>query len=209
METKSLELTEIENQYINRPLEEEHLSFEEFEILSNLRKKLKPIELRLYMPSAPKVFKVGDKVWVWVSRNHNKPKKVSSWLGGYSISMEYSYNSKVGGIVEKVHKDGTYDVTSAISHFTNVNPSRIGMRNVSDLSNVIIPEELKNISTDRLLKAYKSSRIHNYFSNSTTNTFINGSYYSPEEVKAELGKREHIYSKDDLTLVRELKSKNK
>lgn len=197
-------------EYINRPIEEEHLSFEDYKKLCALREAAKPKQKHI---SSDKKFNVGDNVWVWVLRSHKNPKKVGSWLGGYSYSMEYSYYDKFGGVVDKVNDDGTYNVSSSLGYYRNISKHRVGTRNVQDLSHINIPEVLKKITTNRLLNAYKKScktvEINGSYMYKSTGVMIRGTKYSGDVIKAELANREHIYSKNDIEMMNELKNKTK
>jgi len=190
---ETTELTETQKLYVERPIEEEHLTFEEFEKVLSLRNAYKPKKSMIHT-ATKRGWEVGDKVWVYVKR---------------------TVGERVGGIVEKVHKDGTVDVTSAIKHFKNV--KNVSRRNVEDLSHIEVPEELKRVSTSRLLNAFKASGVYRWWYNhndeeyennsgfeSHTNVFINGKKYDSDVVKAELNTREHIYSKQDKELVKQL-----
>jgi len=174
-------LTEIQKQYINRPIEEEFLSFEEFQKIINLRiipKKTTSI--------VKNKFNVGDRIWIFVK------------------------SGKIGGEISNVNEDGTYNITSKITNFNNVSSNRILIRKYEDLSHIEIPVELKKISTDRLLNAFKKSLRYVWNENVKYDELvhfpiiINDVEYDPI-IKAILNKREHIFSNIDKNLIEELK----
>jgi len=195
-----LQLTEEEQAYIDRPIEEEFLSFENFVEVYRLRRAnerdayWKGKQLKLKETKEAERFKVGDKVWVLTYRkSENK--------------MKFGTHEQVGGIVHTVHKNGTYDVTSAITFFKGVHCSK---RTVKDLSSIEVPEEIKKMSTNRLLKIFKKSFVHRWideyddFYTGHVEIIIGQHSYKPEVIQAELNTREHIYSKQDIELVKQL-----
>lgn len=189
-----MEQTEISKElmelYINRPIEEEHLNFEEFVILNNLRvQRNKDVEsTRKYLEfranlDKSKTVNLGDRVWFKIDE------------------------SLLGGIIRKINKDGTYDISSSMGYYKNIEYLR--KRIVEDLGHIKIPEKLKTLSTERLYHMYRRAFRFNHGWNPDcrdSNSFnISGENYSLNELKAELNTREHIYSMKDKRLLKKMR----
>lgn len=176
---------ELEELYVNRPLEEEDFTFEqwfkirELRIKSELASKCKKDTITLYRD----VVEIGDPVYFRIGDKKNKN------LQGYVINIRNKKN-----IWKK-----SVDISSALGTFNNISMSDVWYRKIKDMTEVEIPVELTKISTDRLLKCYKSVLRTNSW------VFINGKDYYPHVIKAELSKREHIFSNEDKKIMKSRK----
>ncbi len=109
-------------------------------------------------------------------------------------------NKYVGGIIRKVNKDGTCDVSTRFKFYENVRPWQ---RKKQDISNVVIPEVLKTIDTKRLLRMLQTTARYYYFWDEneyhTTDRelTIEGVTITRMQMKAELNNREHIVRNDE------------
>lgn len=188
---------EAEQAYIDRPIEEDGLAWEEFKKIFDLRNiKLWEAKYKRTPVDKPKPtpFEIGDKVYFRISRITNPDAKYYA-----------SVSERVGGVVIKVHKDNRCDVSSALGIFKN---KQCGIRRVDDFSSVEIPERIQKMGTARMLKAFKNSMVHTYYSSGHRQIFLEGSYYDPDVIQAELNKREHIYSKQDKKFIKQQKKHN-
>jgi hypothetical protein len=97
----------------------------------------------------------------------------------------------ISGYVVKKHKDGNYDVKTPYGIITNTTEMHVRKRFVEDLSNVIIPEELKTHTTQHLLK------LLNWYRVGHTEVLKDGTILSREHIKTELKNRPHIPTKKE------------
>ena len=81
----------------------------------------------------------------------------------------------------------------------------------ADKENVIIPDEYKKMSTERLLNLYRSIRFSYYYDvYDNDNDTIKNNHQKAIILKAELNLRGHILGKDETRVLRkELADKNK
>jgi len=189
---------EAEQAYIDRPIEEDGLAWEEFKKIFDLRSsKIWEDKFNRPMKQRPKTvpFDVGDRVYFRLNRLTNPDAK-----------LKMPVSERVGGLVIKVHKDNRCDVSCAFGIFKNV---VCGIRRVDDLSYVEIPEKIQKMSTSRLLKVFKNSMVHTWCNSGHYEIFIEGITYQPHIIQAELNKREHIYSRQDRKFVKQLKKNKK
>lgn len=171
-----MEYTEQEKRYIDRPIEEESLSFEAFVNLENLRNKQ---ESKLTPGKRHNIInhyslQNGDPVRITVPVN-DKDGKHNIELTGYVHDNSKSIYSPVVIVGDKL-----YDKYSQISK-----------RLVVDYSNVVVREEIKKMPTKQLLSHYRFKRSEYGFSSSTNP--VTGNYM--DELKAELSIRENIETK--------------
>jgi len=174
--------SELEKLYLTRPIEEEDYSFEQWAKIKELREQSSKKENNtnwkvLYRDVA----KVGDPVY----------------FNNETIRRQAGYLVKINNQTNRWKMSG--DISTALGVFKDIIMGKIWFREIKDMSDVVIPQELKTISTERLLNAYKSvirtwSDIH-----------INGCDYTKAEVKAELSIREHIFSGEDKKLMKKMK----
>jgi len=97
----------------------------------------------------------------------------------------------ISGYIVKKHKDETYDVNTPYGIITTTNEYKVRGRYVEDLSNVIVPEELKTYSTPYLLK------LLNWYRRNYTEVLKDGTILTTEHIKAELKNRPHIPTKGE------------
>jgi hypothetical protein len=97
----------------------------------------------------------------------------------------------ISGYVVKKHKDGTYDVKTPYNIITTTKEYSIRKRYVEDLSDVIVPEELKTYNTVYLLK------LLNWYRVGHTEVLNDGTIVSRKQIKAELKNRPHIPTKKE------------
>lgn len=176
---------ELKESYINRPIEDESYSFEQWLKVKELRKQAIP-DIRVsdstYMAYS-EVAEIGDPVY-FKPEESNKQR-----IAGYIINIRN----------KKDWWKMSADISSALGTFMDVKFRTISYREIEDMSDVEIPPELKSISTERLLKVYKSVLRIN------TDGYINSVGYPQHVMKAELGLRQHVFSKEDKKVIRKLK----
>jgi len=204
-------LTEMEQSYIDRPIEEEQLSFKQFSKVWLARRARKD-KRRAFSFYNQRIM------------NGPNDEKIKE---GDKVKVRFQLNDKieeVGGIVRKIYeqKDGSrkYDVSSGSINFkgivdrTTFKPMKqitytdwlgeeriawdygsyggVTKRTTEDLSHIEIPDTLKKIATHRLLTTYNLARRGNLMDF----VYINGKQYDPLVVKAELNNREDIPNKN-------------
>lgn len=176
-----MENTELEKLYISRPIEDECYTFEEWNKINALRDKSNTERVTSTEPVAlyRDIVAIGDPVSFVVEGNANN-------VGGYVVNIR---NKK-----DKWNK--TVDISSALGKFNNMSLNKVWYRHIEDMSDVVIPETLKAISTQRIINVYKSVLRTDAFG------YINGIDYPQHVMKAELGTREHIFSKEDKKLMK-------
>lgn len=172
----------LETLYLNRPIEDEDYTFEQWSKVRSLRNKSDLERKTECNPVAlyRDIVAVGDPVSFTIGDNTTKK------LAGYVINVRSP----------KDRWKKAVDISSALGTFENMGMDHVWFRHIEDMSDVEIPEVLKNISTDRLLKVYKSVlRTDSY-------GHINGTGYPQHVLKAELGTREHVFSKEDKKIMK-------
>jgi len=182
----SIETEALEKLYNERDISEKHLSIEHWEKLWSLRQqkdvalKRKQHPSRCYSTYEPHVFEIDETCSIRVKVN-----------GSFK---------QVGGIVRKVNKDGTCDVSTGFKYYENV---KAWQRTKQDMSKVEIPEVLKKIDTKRLLAfLQRSARSYYYYEYDEYHTvdkdlYIEGTHVTRKQVKAELYNREHLVRNDE------------
>lgn len=95
----------------------------------------------------------------------------------------------VGYITEKT--GDTFTVSTPYGVMKNVELKYLSRRYYEDLSHVVIPDELKSISTNTLLSELRFRRSYSYsYNDYHCGTFI--SKFDDEQIKAELRLRPHV-----------------
>ena len=165
-------MSEQEQRYIDRPIEDEGLSFEAFVKLENLRDdQSKKINVVQQTTNRTYCFKKGDPVRIVVQFNDKFGKHTIELVGYTNDDEKYEPSVIVGDTV----------YTEYLS---------IRGRNVIDYSNVVVREEIKKMPTKQLLSQYRFKRSE--YVCSSTNP-MTGNYM--DEMKAELSTRENIETK--------------
>lgn len=190
-----------EIEYINRPVEEEFLSYEEYSRIKALREaeRIKTKYKGGYVVQ-PIVYNIGDRVKFNYDTDIPVKKSNRFW---YSTTKKVA----IGGIIAGVNLDGTFNITSSMGYFENV--KHVAHRKVKNTSDVVIPEGLKKISTDRLLTMFR------VYSRAEQRGLYDEYYkrinfmFTVSEIRAELNTREHIYTKEDRKLLKIIKNKTK
>jgi hypothetical protein len=100
----------------------------------------------------------------------------------------------ISGYVVTEHKDGTYNVKTPYGIITTTKEYSIRKRYVEDLSDVIVPEELKTYTTPNLLK------LLNWYRRGYTQVLNDATIISREQIKAELKTRPHIPTKKEKSI---------
>lgn len=101
----------------------------------------------------------------------------------------------ISGRITKVYGNGVYDVNTPYGVITNHDKVtfEIRYRPVQDLTNVVVPEELKTISTHKLLKLLQEHRSGNA-------EYYEAPTWTKEQIKAELMYRPHVPTKGEKKL---------
>lgn len=94
-------------------------------------------------------------------------------------------NSEENGTITKILENNQYEITTTTKKVVIKSHKSLKSRVVIDYSNIIIPEELKKISDDRLLDTLKRCRFKGH------------PKFTLDEIKAELLKRGHIKRKSE------------
>jgi len=128
-------------------------------------------------------------------------------------------DTKFTGKVEKVHGSGqnswnyTYDISSPNGILKGLEYNQVTKRNLPDLSSIVVPEELKDLSAGLLLKLLRSTYGWNYDNigpdPGAGYTWYQGKSYSDMEIKAALVGKPHVGNKRERQRVKEHKRKSK
>lgn len=160
-------------------------------------------------PKCKKNFAVGDTV------------SISTWYPEFGKDINY----KVGGVIRKKYGDkDLYDISTGLKLFKKVSSRYIYHRVVSDLSLVEGEPKLRNVSTVRLLKVFKTYQLKlycNYWDNWVEDENIEDvdikvqmlvpNYglitVTGDQIRKELNSREHILNKKEKKFLKDEKSK--
>lgn len=118
------------------------------------------------------------------------------------------------GKIEKVNGtnvwDVSYDVSSPYGILKDLDYRQVTKRNLQDLSNVEIPEELKNLPANKLVKMLRSTYgvYREYGDAGAGHVWFNGKSYSDVQIKAALIGKPHVSNKRERLRVKEHKKKN-
>jgi hypothetical protein len=174
--------------YESRDISEAHLSFEEFNKLLKLREKnekekqwaLEGIAYRV--KRSENTFKVGDPVTV-TKKFNNKSETLHGYICKASGRNTYG---------EQLFEVELFDGIRVKSTGHGIRP-----RIVEDLSKIEIPECLKKVSTERLLRIYRT-QFSEYGRRDDSKTYCAsfGQNVSAKQIKAELKLRQHIENKN-------------
>lgn len=102
-------------------------------------------------------------------------------------------------VVDGLYK---YKVKVGRKEFEELSYEDIRPREIQDLSQVKVSEDIKSMATDRLLREFRSLNTFKYGTHGTL-------YGRALELKAELSKREHVPNKKEKQEIRRKTSKNK
>lgn len=163
------------NEYINRSLEEENLSYEQFCNIHELRCRLKNKNDFKFSNK----LSIGTPVKLFVKFT-DKTGTHSIHLNGYIHSINENNYSKpyIINVSGKLIKEYEW----------------ISVRKVNDFSNIVICDEIKQLSTERLLNKFRQERKFPSYSENYT-----------LQMKAELSNRENIESKYEKKYLNSLK----
>lgn len=180
LEQQANEKERLQNLYDNRDISEKHLDYDSFIKLLELRNtaahdnKVKKIERERDAEYRNRKLKLYD------------PVTVSRKFNGSSQTLH--------GAITKIYNDGDFEVTTPDYTFKKIGRYNVCARRVKDLSNVKIPEHLKEVPTRKLLNEYRSHQKWNGYRYDWS-TIINGKTATRDEIKAELNFRENIPNK--------------
>lgn len=136
-------------------------------------------------------------------------------------SVNFKINGKtIGGIIHQKNKDETYNITSALGYFKNIERYVIWTRKVRKYNPDLSNEHLKKISTNRLMQIKKSYAYSIYCVRYYDDVYMDIEYSTDidilvpnvglvsvkyNEILNELCLRENILSKEDKKLIKNIK----
>lgn len=145
------------------------------------------------------------------SRNSSKP---STYVSndrlevGMPVTVVEGDHTMIGFVisVNKTERPVRYDINTPGGLLKNVYCGNVRFRKINDYTGVVIPEELKKLTTQHLLAKLKRSRIHE---NGDDDNYWTGPTYYCFQLKAELATREHIATKAERKAMINNKKRNK
>lgn len=169
-------LTEREQAYINRPLEEENMSFESWSKFQDLRDNTLKQRSNLNFAYKLREIQENDRVKFTIDDVNYM---------GYVVKV-----NKVNCVVKCSGEEYVVEKSKLIHQ-----------KPVEDLSHVKIPEVLTKFNTKALLRLYRTCKFKTY----NEDMMVGTQKVRAEQIKAELNKRENIFNKKEKSILRRAK----